>query len=61
LAAEVAWRRPERSYMSDRIAEVKEIKTAKEFLDLLTKEEEEVLLDALSSNHKFTEHSDPSE
>jgi hypothetical protein len=47
--------------MSDKTAETKEIKTAKEFLDLLTKEEEKALLDALSSNHRFTERSDPGE
>ena len=47
--------------MSDKIAEAKEEKTAKEFFDLLTKEEEKALLDALSSNHRFMERSDPSE
>jgi hypothetical protein len=41
--------------------EAKEVKTAEEFLDLLTKEEEKNLLDALASNHRFTERLDPSE
>jgi hypothetical protein len=45
--------------MSEKIAEEKEITTGKEFLDPLSKEEEEVLLNALSSNHRFTEKSDP--
>jgi hypothetical protein len=49
-----------RGFMSDEVAETKEIETAKEFLDLLTQEEEKALLAALSSNHRFSDKSDPS-
>jgi hypothetical protein len=40
--------------------DTKETNTAKHAFDLLTMEEERVLLEALSSNHKFTETSNPS-
>jgi hypothetical protein len=46
--------------MSNNDFDTKETNTAKDAFDLLTTEEERVLLEALSSNHKFTEASNPS-
>lgn len=41
--------------------EIYEVETATDVIAPLTKEAEQILLEALSSEHRFAENSDPSE